>query len=261
MHGTRMLSWSEIRNTYGRELVVLKHDRWQFLNTLFSVSEAVMYMQVCSESPNPKPKSQPPSLLTLPRCKSGCANKPLLQIRNLFPDRERGLGHIDKLQCGATWQCLSAESACLPQMVDRLDQGALPLTVAAQTYPALHALVAKALFRTHVEGKLKAGCPYACPLSGLLHSVSWRMQCNGVCERGQSLNSECRVIPQAISPGQNSWDTVCAGGDHPGPSKVRGAGPGHGTHAPRPAGSGERLAICFPRTAACAESWAEGCAD
>ena len=47
MHGTRMLSWNEIRNTYGRELVSLRNEgRWQFLNTLFSVSEAVMYMQV-----------------------------------------------------------------------------------------------------------------------------------------------------------------------------------------------------------------------
>jgi 5' nucleotidase family len=47
MHGTRMLTWSEIRQTYGRDLVNLRNEgRWQFLNTLFSVSEAVMYMQV-----------------------------------------------------------------------------------------------------------------------------------------------------------------------------------------------------------------------
>jgi 5' nucleotidase family len=47
MHGTRMLSWAEIRRTYGRDLVSLRNEgRWQFLNTLFSVSEAVMYMQV-----------------------------------------------------------------------------------------------------------------------------------------------------------------------------------------------------------------------
>ena len=32
---------------YGRELVDLrKESRWEFLNTLFSVSEAVMFMQV-----------------------------------------------------------------------------------------------------------------------------------------------------------------------------------------------------------------------
>lgn len=34
---------------YGRELVDLrKESRWEFLNTLFSVSEAVAYMQVAS---------------------------------------------------------------------------------------------------------------------------------------------------------------------------------------------------------------------
>ena len=40
-------------------------------------------------------------------------------------------------------------------MVERLDQGADLGPNTAPTYPALHALVAKALFRTHVEGKLK----------------------------------------------------------------------------------------------------------
>ena len=47
MHGTHMMSPGEIREVYGRELVNLKNEgRWSFLNTLFSVSEAVMYMQV-----------------------------------------------------------------------------------------------------------------------------------------------------------------------------------------------------------------------
>ena len=47
MHGTRMLSASEVRAAYGREVVNLKNEgRWVFLNTLFSVSEAVLYMQV-----------------------------------------------------------------------------------------------------------------------------------------------------------------------------------------------------------------------
>ena len=41
------------------------------------------------------------------------------------------------------------------QMVERLDQGSDLGPGIAPTYPALHALVAKALFRTHVEGKLK----------------------------------------------------------------------------------------------------------
>lgn len=47
MHGTRLLSWNQLRTTYGRELVNLRNEtRWVFLNTLFSVSEAVMYAQV-----------------------------------------------------------------------------------------------------------------------------------------------------------------------------------------------------------------------
>ncbi|EIE26811.1 HAD-superfamily hydrolase [Coccomyxa subellipsoidea C-169] len=87
MHGTRLLSWSELRETYGRELVNLKNEaRYGFLNTLFSVSEAVMYMQ----------------------------------------------------------------------MVDRMDTGEIPPQVVAASYEALWTLVSKALYRTHVEGKLKA---------------------------------------------------------------------------------------------------------
>ena len=47
MHGTRMLSPAEVRNSYGREIVSLRNEsRWVFLNTLFSVSEAVMFAQL-----------------------------------------------------------------------------------------------------------------------------------------------------------------------------------------------------------------------
>ncbi|KAB2625084.1 5'-nucleotidase domain-containing protein 4-like [Pyrus ussuriensis x Pyrus communis] len=47
MHGTSMLSNRAISEMYGRELVDLrKETRWEFLNTLFSVSEAVAYMQM-----------------------------------------------------------------------------------------------------------------------------------------------------------------------------------------------------------------------
>ena len=78
MHGTKMLSNRAIRcvlscaqmyssilqllkkdelmlssKLYGRELVDLRNEsRWEFLNTLFSVSEAVMYMQVLQFSGN-----------------------------------------------------------------------------------------------------------------------------------------------------------------------------------------------------------------
>jgi hypothetical protein len=47
MHGTRMLTPAEVRAAYGRELVHLSQEkRWVFLNTLFSVSEAVMFAQL-----------------------------------------------------------------------------------------------------------------------------------------------------------------------------------------------------------------------
>ncbi|XP_051127846.1 uncharacterized protein LOC127249189 [Andrographis paniculata] len=47
MHGTRMLSTQDVSEIYGRELVDLrKESRWEFLNTFFSVSEAVAYMQM-----------------------------------------------------------------------------------------------------------------------------------------------------------------------------------------------------------------------
>jgi hypothetical protein len=59
-HGTRMLSWAELRATYGRELVKLANEgRYTFLNTLFSVSEAVMYMQ--ARAPPRRPPGAPAS--------------------------------------------------------------------------------------------------------------------------------------------------------------------------------------------------------
>ncbi|KAI5077933.1 hypothetical protein GOP47_0007757 [Adiantum capillus-veneris] len=86
MHGTKMLSNRAISELYGRELVDLREEsRWEFLNTLFSVSEAVMYLQ----------------------------------------------------------------------MVERLDEGALPSEIAPMDYQGLYKVVAKALFKAHVEGQLK----------------------------------------------------------------------------------------------------------
>ena len=47
MHGTTRMSAAEVRTRYGRELVNLKDEgRWVFLNTFFSVSEAVLYAQL-----------------------------------------------------------------------------------------------------------------------------------------------------------------------------------------------------------------------
>ncbi|RDX82036.1 Cytosolic purine 5'-nucleotidase, partial [Mucuna pruriens] len=87
MHGTKMLSTRAVSEMYGRELVDLrKESRWEFLNTLFSVSEAVAYMQ----------------------------------------------------------------------MVDRLDDGAIPADLGPLDYKGLYKAVGKALFWAHVEGRLKS---------------------------------------------------------------------------------------------------------
>jgi HAD superfamily 5'-nucleotidase-like hydrolase len=45
-HGTRPLSFDDQRTVYGRTLVDLAEERYQFLNTLFSLSEGCMYAQL-----------------------------------------------------------------------------------------------------------------------------------------------------------------------------------------------------------------------
>jgi HAD superfamily 5'-nucleotidase-like hydrolase len=45
-HGTREMPYDEQRRLYGRDLVDLAQDRYVFLNTLFSLSEASMYAQL-----------------------------------------------------------------------------------------------------------------------------------------------------------------------------------------------------------------------
>ncbi|KAI9123271.1 hypothetical protein K1719_006160 [Acacia pycnantha] len=86
MHGTRMLSNRALSEMYGRELVDLKNSRWDFLNTFFSVSEAVAYLQ----------------------------------------------------------------------LVDRLDDGVISPDLGPLDYKGLYKAVGKALFRAHVEGRLKS---------------------------------------------------------------------------------------------------------
>ncbi|XP_027334085.1 5'-nucleotidase domain-containing protein 4-like isoform X2 [Abrus precatorius] len=87
MHGTKMLSTRAVSEMYGRELVDLRQEsRWEFLNTFFSVSEAVAYMQ----------------------------------------------------------------------LVDKLDDGIIPCNLGSFDYKGLYKAVVKALFRAHVEGRLKS---------------------------------------------------------------------------------------------------------
>ncbi len=45
-HGTEPMSYERQRDVYQRTLVELGDDRWHFLNTLFSISSACMYMQL-----------------------------------------------------------------------------------------------------------------------------------------------------------------------------------------------------------------------
>jgi HAD superfamily 5'-nucleotidase-like hydrolase len=45
-HGTRPLPYERLRETYARTLVDLHDRRWRFMNTLFSISEAGIYLQL-----------------------------------------------------------------------------------------------------------------------------------------------------------------------------------------------------------------------
>ena len=45
-HGTQPMPYAEQRETYRQTLVDLHDSRWQFLNTLFSISEAGIYLQL-----------------------------------------------------------------------------------------------------------------------------------------------------------------------------------------------------------------------
>lgn len=46
MHGTRLLSLEELRRTYSRTQVDLSESRWEFGNTLFSLSETCLFAQL-----------------------------------------------------------------------------------------------------------------------------------------------------------------------------------------------------------------------
>jgi HAD superfamily 5'-nucleotidase-like hydrolase len=45
-HGTRVLDYNELRREYAGAVVNLGEDRWRFMNTLFSLSEASLYVQL-----------------------------------------------------------------------------------------------------------------------------------------------------------------------------------------------------------------------
>src|SRR5690606_26907238 len=45
-HGSRPMSYEELRSTYMREMVDLSGSRYRFLNTLFDLSEGCMFAQL-----------------------------------------------------------------------------------------------------------------------------------------------------------------------------------------------------------------------
>jgi len=45
-HGTRKLTFEELREAYSRVILDLEEPRWQFLDTLFSLSEACLFLQL-----------------------------------------------------------------------------------------------------------------------------------------------------------------------------------------------------------------------
>lgn len=48
-HGTKPIPFDELRGVYGRVMVDLSEPRWRFMNTLFSLSEAVLFMQLVDQ--------------------------------------------------------------------------------------------------------------------------------------------------------------------------------------------------------------------
>lgn len=71
MHGSKMLAPLDVQKEYGRELVQLSDtSRWFFLNTLFSVSEGCLFMQVRAHGRRPLP---PPTAAPLRPDAGPCA--------------------------------------------------------------------------------------------------------------------------------------------------------------------------------------------
>ncbi|PNT70258.1 hypothetical protein BRADI_2g08826v3 [Brachypodium distachyon] len=98
MHGTKMLSTRAVSEIYGRELVDLrKESTWEFLNTLFSVSEAVMFMQMVDKLDQ---GLVPPELGPLDY--TGLYNSEIMAEPERFvePDPELPLALLDQKEAG-----------------------------------------------------------------------------------------------------------------------------------------------------------------
>jgi hypothetical protein len=183
MHGTAMMGWQEIREAYGREVVNLRNEgRWVFLNTLFSISEAVLFAQARpaarGRGGGGRGRAWVGARLSpgLPLCAPGFAGEARqraigalrrLAVRcqgcglSLFLGQSTSRTTLDPRVVSARHTRAHPPSPPTPQLVDRLDQGAFAFGPGGGpggsqlTYQGLYRLVARALYRTHVEGKLK----------------------------------------------------------------------------------------------------------
>ncbi|KAL1807496.1 hypothetical protein ACET3Z_024486 [Daucus carota] len=116
MHGTHMLPTQAVSMMYGKEIVELhKESQWKFLNTLFSIPEAVAYMQMVDRldegvmSPDLGPlnykslyKAVGKAILKVHgdgRLKSEIMSKPELFVE---PDPELPLALLDQKEAGKT---------------------------------------------------------------------------------------------------------------------------------------------------------------
>ncbi|KAL8161812.1 hypothetical protein V2J09_013301 [Rumex salicifolius] len=164
MHGTTMLSNRALSEIYGRELVDLRNEnRWEFLNTFFSVSEAVAYMQLGYMDDSISIADEEIVFQNENRTSGpyrdwiGCFQSVLYPdisaytdlIFNPLPDLGKKL---DQAYQRTYEEVLSHHS----NMVDRLDDGSVASEVGPLDYKGLYKAVGKALFRAHVEGRLKS---------------------------------------------------------------------------------------------------------
>ena len=150
MHGTRMMTPAEVRESYGRELVNLRNEsRYVFLNTLFSVSEAVLYMQVglgwralvwCADT---RRRGDEGWLCPPAACWAAGGS--------LYSQHDSSAcvvpHHTGPRYRTVPLPLCHRRCTAVPQMVDRLDADAIPQQVCSNSYHQLHKMVAKALFR------------------------------------------------------------------------------------------------------------------
>lgn len=95
MHGTQRLDFRQTHDVYGEDIVDLKNTRYVFLNTLFSVSEGCLYLQLVDRydegAPIPSNMHSPLSPLTIAEGGSRVCPRPRnrFDARNILSKRSR----------------------------------------------------------------------------------------------------------------------------------------------------------------------------